>query len=168
MVTNTMTAAATETAAPTDMEQQAGQTVQPLDMEASVRLIEPKGKLLGFANVTFNNAVTVTDFKVLRNDDGALYVGMPSKADPGSRTGYSNTVRILDADAKLQLTGTIVTEYYAAVEKLKARAAAITESERGDKPRIADQVKAAAKEAEKHNAALPAQAKEGKAKDAER
>ena len=28
---------------------------QPLDMAVSVRLIEPKGKLLGFANVTLNN-----------------------------------------------------------------------------------------------------------------
>ena len=142
---------------------------QPLDMDVSVRLIEPKGKLLGFANVTLNNAVTVTDFKVLRGEDGALYVGMPSKPDQGSRTGYTSTARILDNDTKLQLIGAVVTEYHAAVEKLKARAAAITAQEQGDKPpRIADQVKEAAKEAAEHNAALPAPAKEGKVKSAER
>ena len=136
---------------------------QPLDMAVSVRLIEPKNKLLGFANVTFNNAVMVTDFKVLQGDDGALYVGMPSRADPGSRTGYTSTARILDNDTKQQLTGAVVSEYYAAVEKLKARAAAISAQEQGEKPpRIADQVKDAAKEAAAHNAALPAPAKEGK------
>ena len=148
----TQTAAA-DISAPADLEEK---TVQPLDMDVTVRLIEPKGKLLGFANVTFNEAVTVTDFKVLRNDDGALYVGMPSKPDPGSRTGYANTARILNDDTRLQLTGAVVTEYYAAVEKLKARAAAITAQEQGDKPpRMADQVDKAAKAAAEHNDALP-------------
>ena len=165
MAINTMTAAA-------DISVSAGleeKTVQPLDMDVMVRLTEPKGKLLGFANVTFNEAVTVTDFKVLRGDDGALYVGMPSKPDSGSRTGYANTARIPGDETKLQLTGAVVTEYHAAVEKLKARAAAITAQEQGDKPpRMADQIDKAAKKAEEHNAAIPATEKADKVKNAER
>ena len=166
MADNTKTTA-TETVAPAETEQKAA---QPLDMSVSVRLIEPKGKLLGFANVTLNNAVTIVDFKVLRGEDGALYVGMPSKPDQGSRTGYANTARILDNDTKQQLTEAVVTGYNAEVVKTIARAAAIAaDQEHGAKPpRIADQVKSAAKEAAEHNAARPVPAKEIKDKSAVR
>ena len=131
----------------------AAKTYPPMEMTATVRPIEPTKNLVGFANVTFNGAVTVTDFKVLKDADGNLFVGMPSKPDKTSRTGYSATTRISDPDVKQQLTGAVVTEYYAAVEKQKARAAALD----GDKPpRIADQVKDASKKAAEHNAKLPA------------
>jgi len=135
----------------------------PLDMSATVRLIEPVKNLLGFANVTFNNAVTFTDFKVLKDAEGNLFVGMPSKPDKSSKTGYSATVRFSDDDAKAQLKDTVLTAYDTAVEKLKARAAAID----ADKPpRIADQVEKAGKEAAKHNAERAAPPK-GKDKSAE-
>jgi len=134
----------------------------PVTMDVTVRPIAPKGNLLGFASVTFNNAVTVTDFKVLRGEEG-IYIGMPSKADPTSRTGYTNTARIADGAIRQQLTEAVVEQYHAEVENLKARVAAIMapENSKEAKPaRIADQVKAAAKEAEKHNATLSAPAKE--------
>jgi len=134
-----------------------------MEMDAVVRLIEPVKNLLGFANVTFNKAVTVTDFKVLRAEDGNLFVGMPSKPDKSAKTGYSNTVRIGDPEVKQQLAGAVITEYHAAVEKLKARAAAID----AVKPApIKEQVEKAAKEAAAHNAARFAPAKD-KNKNAE-
>jgi DNA-binding cell septation regulator SpoVG len=138
-------------------------TAPPMEMDATVRLIEPRNNLLGFANVTFNGVLTVTDFKVLRGEDGNLFVGMPSKPDPGSRTGYSTTVRIADKDAKQQLTGTVIEGYHAAVAKLKARAAAITEENPAP---IKEQFDKAGKEADKHNAERPPQTK-GKDKNAE-
>ena len=88
---------------------------------------------------------------------------LPSKADPTSRTGYTNTARIADGAIRQQLTEAVVEQYHAEVENLKARVAAIMapENSKEAKPaRIADQVKAAAKEAEKHNATLSAPAKE--------
>jgi DNA-binding cell septation regulator SpoVG len=145
------------------MAQEQETAATPLTMDATVRLIEPTNNLLGFANVTFNGAVTVTDFKVLKDKDGNLFVGMPSKPDPGSRTGYAATARITGADAKQQLTGAVITEYYAAVEKLQARAAAFS----AEKPApIKEQYDKAGKEAAAHNAALPPQTA-GKDKNAE-
>ena len=100
---------------------------------------------------------------------------LPSKADPTSRTGYTNTARIADGAIRQQLTEAVVEQYHAEVENLKARVAAIMAPENSKEakkeakpPRIADQVKAAEKQAARHNAALPDQAKEGRVKNAER
>jgi DNA-binding cell septation regulator SpoVG len=139
----------------------AAKTYAPLEMEASVRLpIEQQKNLLGFANITFNGALTVTDFKVLQDKEGNLFVGMPSKAVGGK---YSPTTWIKGDEAKAQLQNTVLTAYYGAVEKLKARAAQLT----GEKPApIADQVEKAGKEAAEHNAGRSAPPK-GKDKNAE-
>lgn len=63
------------------------QEAPPMKLDVSVRAIEPKGNLLGFANVKFNDCFVVEDFKILQTDKG-LYVGMPSKPDKSSKTGY--------------------------------------------------------------------------------
>jgi len=146
----------------------------PVTMDVTVRAIAPKGNLLGFASVTFNDAVTVTDFKILRGEDG-IFIGMPSKPDTGSRTGYTNTARIADGAIRQQLTALVTEKYHAEVENLKARVAAIMNPENSKDstkdakpPRIADQVAKAAKEAAQHNAALPDQAKDSRGKNAER
>ena len=60
------------------------------EMDISVRLIVPQGNLYGFASVTIGG-VTVDDFKIVENKDGELFVGMPSKPDKTSKTGYRNT-----------------------------------------------------------------------------
>ena len=62
------------------------QEAPPMKLDVSVRAIEPKGNLLGFANVKFNDCFVVEDFKILQTDKG-LYVGMPSKPDKSSKTG---------------------------------------------------------------------------------
>jgi DNA-binding cell septation regulator SpoVG len=135
----------------------------PLKLDVTVRPIEPKGNLLGFASVTFNNSFAVNDFKVLQSDKG-LFVGMPSKPDKTSKTGYRDTALPITKEFRTELTGAVVTAYHAEVEKLKTRAAAITSPEKSSiKERLAEGEEQAAKD----NAARPAPAK-GKAKNAER
>lgn len=68
------------------------QEAPPMKLDVSVRAIEPKGNLLGFANVKFNDCFVVEDFKILQTDKG-LYVGMPSKSDKSSKTGYRDTAK---------------------------------------------------------------------------
>ena len=41
------------------------QEAPPMKLDVSVRAIEPKGNLLGFANVKFNDCFVVEDFKIL-------------------------------------------------------------------------------------------------------
>ncbi len=48
----------------------------PLKLDVSVRPIEPKGNLVGFASLKFNDSFVIDDFKVLESDKG-LFVGMP-------------------------------------------------------------------------------------------
>lgn len=135
----------------------------PLKMDVSVRPIEPMGNLLGFASVTFNDSFAVHDFKVLQSDKG-MFVGMPSKPDKTSKTGYRDTSWPTTKEFRAELTGAVVAAYHTEVEKLQARAAAITSPE---KQSIKEQIANGAEKAAKDNAARPAPAK-GKAKNAER
>lgn len=132
----------------------------PPRMEISVRPIEPKGNLYGFAKVNIGG-VSVNDFKIVKNKDGEFFVGMPSKKDATSRTGFRNTAYV-DKDMLEDFNTAVIGAYHAEVERVQARAAAI-----GDKPRIADQVAKAGKQAAEHNAARPAPAKGGKEMAAE-
>jgi len=123
----------------------------PLEMEAKVRLpMDQQKNLLGFADVTFNGALTVTDFKVLKDKEGNLFAALPSKPIGGGK--YSPTTWLKGDEAKAQLQDTVLAAYDAAVDKLKARAASL-DSEKP--PRMADQMAKAQKEADKHNAGLP-------------
>lgn len=62
------------------MSNELEKTAQAADMklDVDVRLIEPRGNLMGFANVTVNDCLRIDDFKVLQGEKG-LFVGMPSK-----------------------------------------------------------------------------------------
>jgi DNA-binding cell septation regulator SpoVG len=139
----------------------AAKTYPPMEMEASVRLpIEPQKNLMGFANVTFNGVLTVTDFKVLKDAEGNLFAAMPSKLVGGK---YNPTTWIKGDEAKAQFQETVLTAYQAAVEKLKARAAELT----GEKPApVKEQMAKAGKQAAEHNAARQGQVK-GKDRNAE-
>ena len=135
----------------------------PVKLDVTVRPIEPMGNLLAFASLKINDCFVIDDFKVLQSDKG-LFVGMPSKPDKGSKTGYRDTARPITKEFRAELTGAVVTAYHAEVEKLQTRAAAIASPEKQSmKERIAEGMEQAAKD----NAARPAPAK-GKAKNAER
>ena len=86
------------------------QEAPPMKLDVSVRAIEPKGNLLGFANVKFNDCFVVEDFKILQTDKG-LYVGMPSKPDKSSKTGYRDTAKPITGEFRKQLHGAILTAY---------------------------------------------------------
>ena len=66
-------------------QQETEPAAMPLKLDISTRPIEPKGNLVGFASVKFNDAFVVEDFKILQSDKG-LFVGMPSKPDKSSKT----------------------------------------------------------------------------------
>ena len=130
----------------------------PLPIEVSVRPIEPQGKLLGFASVNIGGVV-VDDFKVVDGKNG-VFLGAPSKADPSTRSGYRSTARVMDRGLQERLDALTVDAYGRAVEKLVARAEAVRPAP------IREQMAKAAKEAEKHNAARPAQQRMQEARDA--
>jgi len=137
--------------------------VLPMKLDVSVRPIEPKGNLVGFASLKINDCFVIDDFKVLQSDKG-LFVGMPSKPDKSSKSGYRDTARPVTKEFRAELTEAVAAAYRAEVEKLKARAAAIPAAE---KPSIPKQLAEGAKQAAKENAAPPSPAR-GRAKRAER
>jgi len=121
-------------------------------MDITVRPVDPKGgNLYGFASITVGG-IKIDDFKIVENKDGELFVGMPSKPDKSSKTGYRNTV-FVDKDIKNSFDAAVIGKYNAAVQA----------HSREDKPRMADQVEKAQKEADKHNSELPPKEKGAKA-----
>jgi len=135
MDNNNTTASAVETAAPTQID-------------VKVRPIEPKGKLIGYADVNFGGVITVHDFRLI-NDEKGMFVGNPSRPDDTSRTGYRSTALLVGDDIKERINNAARAAYVAEVEKLQARAAAVAAPE---KPRMRDQLEKAGQEAAKHNA----------------
>ena len=117
-------------------------------MDISVRPIEPKNGLHGFASVTVG-CIKIDDFKIAEKKNGELFVGMPSKPDKSSNTGYRNTV-FIDKDLKDSFNAVVLGKYHEAVDKAQSRAANLKPADR-----ISDQVEKAQKEADKHNSKLP-------------
>lgn len=140
-------------------ETDTGAAAPDMKLDVNIRLIEPRGNLMGFANVTVNDSLRIDDFKVLQGENG-LFVGMPSKPAQGKdgKTTYYDTVRPVTKEFRAMLNEAVVEAYQAEVEHLQARAAAIS------KPSISQQLAEGAKEAAKENAARPAPAKTSKTK----
>ena len=108
----------------------------PMKVEVNVKPIEPRGKMIGVADVRFGGGVVVEDFKLFNGENG-LFVGAPSKPDNSTRSGYRRTARITDNRIQAALDNAAFDAYNAAVEKLQARAAAVSAPE---KPRIREQL----------------------------
>ena len=132
-------------------------------LEVSARPITPMGNLLGFASVKINDCFVVEDFKILQTAKG-LYVGMPSKPDKSSQTGYRETAKPITADFRKQLHGAILEAYGKEIEKLQARVDAARQP--AEKQSIKGQLEQGAKQAAKEKASRPP--KEKPAKGAER
>ena len=92
-------------------------------MEVSVRPIAPQGKVIGFASINFGGVV-VDDFKIVNGDKG-VFVGMPSKPAPNTKSGYRSTVRVTNREHQEQMNAAAAQAYTLAVEKLVARAEAV-------------------------------------------
>jgi len=130
-----------------------------MQIEVNVRPIEPRGKLIGVAEVKMNG-LSVDDFKVFNGDKG-LFVGAPSKPDSSTRSGFRRTAHVYDENLQAVLDSKALEGYNAAVEKLVARAAAAQAM--SVKPSIREAIKEGAEQAAKENAARPAPEKAGKA-----
>lgn len=154
------TKATAEVPTPANTEQQ----TESISLEVTVRPIEPRGKLIGFATVNFGGMVTVPDFKVFNGEKG-LFVANPSSRDESTRSGYRDTARVMGDDMKNRLNVAVRDAYVAEVEKLQARAAAVQLAP--EKPRIKDQLEKAGQEAAKGNAArsVPEQGKNKAVRD---
>ena len=132
---------------------QAESTLQK--MEVTARPIEPLGNLYGFASVKIGG-VKIDDFKIVADKNGELFVGMPSKPDKTSNSGYRNTVSV-GKDFKDDFNKKILAAHYDAVEVLMEKAEKMRSPES-----ISSQVNKAKKEADKHNAELPPKKKSDK------
>ncbi|MFD1401399.1 septation protein SpoVG family protein [Robinsoniella peoriensis] len=153
-----------KTTVPQETEPQPEQAALPLKLGVTARLIEPKGNLVGFASLKLNDCFVIDDFKILQNDKG-IFVGMPSKPDKTSKTGYRDTARPITKEFRAELTEAVTAAYHAEFEKLQTRAAAIASPEKQSIPK---QLAEGAKQAAQENAARSATAKASKAKNAER
>lgn len=138
--------------------------VLPMKLDVTARLIEPRGNLVGFASLKLGDSFVIDDFKILQSDKG-IFVGMPSKPDRNSKTGYRDTARPITKEFRAELTEAVTAAYHAEVEKLQARAAAVPTKE---KPSIQKQLADGEKQAAKDNASRPSPEKGSKAKNAER
>ncbi|MCC8022340.1 MAG: SpoVG family protein [Clostridiales bacterium] len=130
-----------------------------LGVEVNVRAIEPRGKLIGLAEVTIGG-LKVDDFKVFNGDKG-LFLGPPSVKDPSSRSGFRRTAKASE-DLQAVLDAKALDGYNAAVDKLVARAAAAQAMTVKPRP-IKEQMDEAGREAAKANAARTAPEKPEKA-----
>jgi len=139
-------------------------TAQEFSMQVTARPITPIGNLVGFASVKFSNVFVVEDFKILQSDKG-MYVGMPSKPDKSTNTGFRDTAKPVTAEFRKELVDAIAAAYHAEVEKLQARVASIAAPQ---KPSIQKQLSEGMEKAEKNNAALSGPGKDSKTKNAER
>jgi len=144
--------------APADVGARTGQEAAPPEVEVNVRPIEPRGKLIGMADVRIGGLV-VEGFKVFNGDKG-LWVGPPSVPDNSTRSGYRRTARITDEKLQAVIDGKALEGYNAAVEKLVARAAAVRTVP--EKPSIREELREGAEQAARENAARPAPEKAGK------
>ena len=106
----------------TTVPQETEQAALPLKLDGTARLIEPKGNLVGFASLKLNDCFVIDDFKILQNDKG-IFVGMPSKPDKTSKTGYRDTSRPITKEFRAELTEAVTAAYHAELEKLQTRAA---------------------------------------------
>ena len=90
----------------------------PIKLEVTVRPIEPRGKLIGFASVNFGGVI-VDDFRVSDGEKG-MFVANSSKADSSSQSGSRSTAGIVDPGLQTQLNVAVRDAYIKEVEKLQA------------------------------------------------
>ena len=129
-------------------EQTVADNTLPFSMEVNIHSFEPKGNLLGFASIKFNEAITVYDFRIIQGENG-LFVGMPSKPDQSSTTGFRNTF-FIDKAYLGEFNAAVIGAYQRSQEQ------SIDRHVKGepDKLPAKEQMKAASKVAERHHAAV--------------
>jgi len=125
-----------------------------LELDVSVRLVEPKGNLLGFASVTISDSFVVDGFSILQGKNG-LFVGMPSRPDESAHNGYRETAKPITAEFRKALNEAVGTAYQQKVAQIQEQAKAHT-GITPPKPKLSDQLDAGKQKADEHNAKLGA------------
>ena len=89
-----------------------------ISLKAHARLVEPKGKLVGFASVIVGDGLVIDNFRILNGKNG-MYVGMPGYL--GKDKKPHDVCRPITKDFYAQLQTTVLDAY--AAQKEKARTA---------------------------------------------
>jgi DNA-binding cell septation regulator SpoVG len=148
--TDTNTAVATQVAAPENPKI----TVGLIDVEVvNVRPIQPKGALIGYANIKFGsegNSITVPDFPIFNGETG-LFVKNPSRQDEKNPRFFRDTAQIQGDEMKTAINVVVRDGYVNKVQEMQARATAALGVDL-KQPRIADQLAKAGQEAARDNA----------------
>lgn len=148
----------------TTTPQEAEQAALSLKLDVTARLIEPKGSLVGPANLKLNDCFMTNSLEILQND-GGIFVGMPSKPGKTSKTGYQDTSHPITKEFRARLIEVVTAVCHAELGKLQIRTAAIVSPE---KQSIPEQFTEGPKQAAQKNAARPAPVKMGRTKSAGR
>ena len=126
-------------------------------LDISARLVEPKGNLLGFASVTFNDSFVVDGFSIVKGKDG-IFAGMPSRPDDRAQNGYRETAKPITAAFRKALNEAIGEAYHQQVAKIHEQAKAHANT--APKPKLSQQLAEGKAKAATHNAALSAPKKD--------
>ena len=119
-----------------------GTPAAPINLDVSVRVIEPVKNLMGFASVKFNDCFVVENLKIVQGSKG-LFLGMPSQ--PDGKGGYRDMAYPVTKEFREQLNTAVLQAYEAKLEQMAERGSVRRAS-------ISDQLKAGKAAAEQAKA----------------
>ena len=85
-------------------------------LEIDVHPYGPDGNFYGYATVT-TAGFTMEGFRIMSNQNGELFVAMPSRQDSKSETGYRNTVYLRDPGQRSEFSALVLEKYLEEIEK---------------------------------------------------
>jgi len=120
----------------TDMYNKWAADQEKAAMKIFVHPINPQGSLLGFASINISG-IKIDDFKILKNKNGELFIGMPSKPDETSKTGYRNIVHI-EKEIREEFSEKVLDKYHEELDLITVNAGNTIYTP--DKPSITEQM----------------------------
>ena len=83
-----------------------------MEIKYLTKLTKP-GKIRAFFTVEFPDKMIIRDCKLIQNEDGSFFVGLPSRkyTDRDGKEKWTNIVEILDADLKTRISEMAKQEY---------------------------------------------------------
>jgi|GEM_PF-2479329 len=133
----------------------------PTITDIAVRTVDGKRSLLGFADVTLNNAVTIRDVRIMQSEKG-IFVAMPSKPDATSRSGYRNIV-VIETGFKEAFNSAVIDAYFDVLEETKDKASGV-DQQMPPKVTLAEQIVAVKEKTAPHNPSRATTSREGREK----